>query len=40
MLASDLLPKLRIDDPVEAFAVHGACAARDCVGNSGPLLQR
>jgi Amt family ammonium transporter len=25
MLASDLLPKLGIDDPVEAFAVHGAC---------------
>ena len=28
MLASDLLPKLHIDDPVEAFAVHGACARR------------
>merc|ERR1719183_3351375 len=25
MLASDLLPRLHIDDPVEAFAVHGAC---------------
>merc|ERR1719201_1260636 len=25
MLASDLLPWLHIDDPVEAFAVHGAC---------------
>jgi Amt family ammonium transporter len=25
MLASDLVPKLHIDDPVEAFAVHGAC---------------
>merc|ERR1719359_1775471 len=25
MLASDVLPKLGINDPVEAFAVHGAC---------------
>ena len=30
MLASDLLPKLHIDDPVEAFAVHGACALSQC----------
>ena len=30
MLASDLLPKMHIDDPVEAFAVHGACALSQC----------
>ena len=35
MLASDVLPKyLHIDDPVEAFAVHGAYALFPWVGGS------